>query len=65
MNAQAEIDQATPAEEISLDEINISNPINQGVSPQFTAEAAGSQNRFSRVRARSAIRSSGKRPITK
>jgi hypothetical protein len=44
---------------------NINNPINQDVSPQFTAEAAGSQNRFSRVRARSAIRSSGKRPITK
>ena len=35
LNAQAEIDHATPAEEISLDEINISNPINQGVSPQF------------------------------
>ena len=65
INAQAEIDHVMPAEEISLDEINISNPINQGVSPQFTAEAAGSQNRFSRVRARSAIRSSGKRPITK
>ena len=31
----------------------------------FTSEAAGSQNRFSRVRAKSAIRSSGKRPITK